>query len=335
MSVELLHPTDLHRAIAAYRQALPLLSALQNELGISPQPSATSAASMANNMVFTQLREMWRWVERLIWRAVILSAKTADVLDDITVKSRGNFTPTTPTASSTASDVTPTQTPIPNDTKNSLWTWLGHYTALSAFWPPLFRAKHRSTVCAIHLRAFIIHLGDAVPQSHASSNGSSSLTTSASSTPVPSPAHQAQKAREVRNYQADREVILSQAIAVVGTYRAILSASTRFPRAGEKNVKVEEFVELCVLLWEAGWIHGARDGKQNAYPIAEDLGTSWVIDVRPSPVPRLSDRGSPIFNIKTDPTLGPNTDFQLIYHLATSHAASLSLLPTVYLFHEI
>jgi hypothetical protein len=48
-------------------------------------------------------------------------------------------------------------------------------------------------------------------------------------------------------------------------YRDILNASTRFPRAGERNVRVEELTDLCVAVWEAG---GSKSGD-----------AAWVMDV--------------------------------------------------------
>jgi hypothetical protein len=54
--------------------------------------------------------------------------------------------------------------------------------------------------------------------------------------------------------------------SVVQEYRAILTVSTHFPRAGEKNVKVENFVDLCVAVWEASGEVGDH--------------ANWVIDVR-------------------------------------------------------
>ena len=54
----------------------------------------------------------------------------------------------------------------------------------------------------------------------------------------------------------------------------MLNVSTMFPRAGERNVLVEEFIDLCVATWEAS---GA---------VGEHVG--WVLDVR------FSVRGSSI-----------------------------------------
>ncbi|KIY66738.1 hypothetical protein CYLTODRAFT_423141 [Cylindrobasidium torrendii FP15055 ss-10] len=37
---------------------------------------------------------------------------------------------------------------------------------------------------------------------------------------------------------------------IVSEYRAILDVTTSFPRAGQRNTRVEEFVEMCVAVWE-------------------------------------------------------------------------------------
>jgi hypothetical protein len=62
---------------------------------------------------------------------------------------------------------------------------------------------------------------------------------------------------------------LHSARAVIQEYRAILSVCTRFPRARERNVKVEDFVDLCIAVWEASGAMGGYAG--------------WVIDVSPLP----------------------------------------------------
>jgi len=51
----------------------------------------------------------------------------------------------------------------------------------------------------------------------------------------------------------------------VTDYRLVLTATTEFPRAGQRNTKVEEFVDISVAAWE---VNGAS-GDQ----------TSWVLDV--------------------------------------------------------
>jgi len=54
-------------------------------------------------------------------------------------------------------------------------------------------------------------------------------------------------------------------------YRDILNASTRFPRAGERNDKVEELTDLCVAVWEAG---GSKSGDA---PWVLDVGTLQIV----------------------------------------------------------
>ena len=46
----------------------------------------------------------------------------------------------------------------------------------------------------------------------------------------------------------------------------MLNVSTKFPRAGERNVLVEELADLCVATWEASGAVGEHAG--------------WVLDVR-------------------------------------------------------
>ncbi|KAF5319427.1 hypothetical protein D9619_008793 [Psilocybe cf. subviscida] len=251
MSTELLYPSEPLRAISIYGQALPLLAALRNELRVSAKPLPSTSST--SNAVFSQLRELWRWVERLMWRAVVLNAKVADAFNS-PVSDSGTSTPTLASSQTDPS-------------KNTLWAWLDLYGALGTTWPPLFRAKHRSTVYNIHLRAFIIRLGGAAPKrSSAVPNGSSF------STPTLSAGSQTAASDPL-----DRETALTLALSTVNAYKAVLGASTRFPRAGEKNIKVEEFVELCVVLWEAGWVYG--DDSKGKKQREEGLGTRWVIDV--------------------------------------------------------
>ncbi|KAF9478780.1 TPR-like protein [Pholiota conissans] len=268
MSLELLHPSDPYKAIVSYRQALPLLTILQVELGLTSNASAPNAGKTpyraAAQDLFNQTRELWRWVETLLWRAVILSAKTSDVFV-ITDAATQESVPAPPIESRTSS--TSTVTPATSTTlNNSLWTWLSHYSACGSFWPPSFRAKHRSTVSVIHLRAFILRFGGPRSPPTPVSSGTTSRRSSMSS------AAEAQKQKSWR----------TEALAVVKAYREVLTASTRFPRAGDRNFKVEEFVEICVALWEAGWVvkygKGVRS-KSGWENVGEDLGTSWVIDI--------------------------------------------------------
>jgi len=258
MSFELQHPTDPHMALNAYSQALPLFAALRAEF--SPK---TLPRSHTEYPLFSQLREMWRWVDRLLWRAVILSAKTCDILIDEHHTSKNT---------------------VSSETENSLWVWFGHYTTCSSFWPPTFRTAHRSTVYALHLRALVLRFGvlasppsDGIapvyaPYTKKSVSQSSSAPTSA---PPSRPATASSSTPPNSNFESNSFPLLhrptrsnwtSVARSIAQDYRAILSASTRFPRAGERNIRVEEFVELCVKVWEASGAIGEQAG--------------WVIDVR-------------------------------------------------------
>ncbi|PBK98454.1 hypothetical protein ARMGADRAFT_960093 [Armillaria gallica] len=194
MSYETLFPENSTRALASYSAAIPLLTIVESEITSAVAPTATGKLDFAS---FTRSRELWRWVERLIWRAVILSSRTSNVHQ--------------------------------NDA--SLWTWLDHYSSCSAYWPSNFRTAHRSAISVLYLRALIIRYGhdpSIIPR-------------------------------------AKPPVWLHTARSIVQEYRAILSVSTKFPKAGERNTKVEEFVDLCVGIWEAS-------GAVGEY-------TGWVLDV--------------------------------------------------------
>lgn len=85
---------------------------------------------------FTQLRELWRWVERLLWRAICLSSLTCNIH-----ASQDN-----------------------DNEEDCLWMWLDKYTVVSASWPPTFRTEHRSTISrstksSIYLRALVLRHG--------------------------------------------------------------------------------------------------------------------------------------------------------------------------------
>ena len=119
-----------------------------------------------------------------------------------------------------------------DDLSKSLWQMFEQYHTCSAHWPPSFRSEQRSTIAVLYLRALIVR---------------------ARAAPTPKPG-------------ADRtHRWISTARSVVQEYRAILTASTAFPKAGERNVKVEDLVDLSVAAWEA-------DGAVGEY-------AGWVIDV--------------------------------------------------------
>lgn len=206
MAHEQLSRDDPQIALLAYQEGIPLLRTIESDIASIYGGASTSVAGKFEFTSFTQFRELWRWVERLIWRGVILSARTNDIHDP--------------------------------SSQNSIWTWFEHYTTCSSYWPPTFRTQHRSTISVLYLRALILR---------GRSSPSPVIVTSASREDVKPPAW------------------LHTARSVVHEYRAILTVSTHFPRAGERNTKVEDFVDLCVAVWEASGAVGDHAG--------------WVIDV--------------------------------------------------------
>ncbi|KAJ7577917.1 hypothetical protein C8J56DRAFT_969997 [Mycena floridula] len=195
---------DPNVALRSYSAAFPLLKLAETEIGtiVSPMPSGKIDFTS-----YTRFRELWRWVERLLWRAIVLASQTFDIHHD----HRDAECPES----------------------DSLWTWLTHYSACSAYWPSNFRTAHRSTISVLYLRALVLRY--ALPPA----NPTTELV-------KPPP-------------------WLHTARSIIQDYRAILSVCTRFPKAGERNVKVEDFVDLCVAIWEAS-------GAVGAY-------TGWVLDV--------------------------------------------------------
>ena len=225
MSHERLNPSEIKTALKAYGNALPLFSYLQSEF---TQKSIPKSSGILDFTVFYQLRELWRWVERLLWRAVVLSSRT-------------------------------TLISVEGEPEPQLWRWLDYYATCSSYWPATFRTDHRSTVYSLHIRALVLKNGVMCASPlHLSkaSRPALSVLTPASTTPITQ--SDLDSAGSITHW-------IHSARSVVQEYRAILTASTKFPHAGERNVKVEEFVDLCVAIWEA---HGAS-GEQ----------AGWVIDV--------------------------------------------------------
>ncbi|KAJ6516759.1 hypothetical protein C8R47DRAFT_1088233 [Mycena vitilis] len=197
MANEKLFPSEPDKALAVYCTALPLLSMTETELVSNTTPIGTSGK--LNFASFTRFRELWRWVESIIWRAVVVGARICDINRE--------------------------------DTHNVLWSWLAHYSACSAYWPSNFRTTHRCTISTLYIRALVLRHSSPLPPADIGK-------------PPP---------------------WLHTARSVIQEYRAILSVCTRFPRAGQRNVKVEDFVDLCVAVWEASGGVGDYAG--------------WVIDV--------------------------------------------------------
>lgn len=242
MSWERLNSQEPHRALAVYLTAVPLINAILPEI----QCSVNAAAAQVNNLssgTFTRFRELWRWTERTLRRAIILTAQT----NDPTTEDNQTF---------------------------SFWVLQGLYRACSTHWPPTFRPELRSTVAAVHLRAFVLR---------------ARLLSS-----------------DALREKAPRWI--STARSVLQELRALLSVCTQFPRAGQHNVRVEDFVDLCVAVWEA-------DGAVGEY-------AGWAIDVSISP--QSSRRNRRMINIMTTvPVVGDAPHFQLAPHLPTYVPATI------------
>ena len=86
------------KALGIYSSALPLLAITESELVSASTP--ISSSGKLNFTSFTRFRELWRWVESIIWRAVSLGSRICDISRE--------------------------------DTHNTLWTWLTHYSTCSS-----------------------------------------------------------------------------------------------------------------------------------------------------------------------------------------------------------
>ncbi|GBE85832.1 predicted protein [Sparassis crispa] len=208
MSYEVISPDDPQTAFNAYLTASSLIGYVASEVPASvPQKApATPSAGMMSPNTFSRYRELWRWVERLLRRAIILGSYLCDVRQ---TEQEGGV----------------------------LWKLFDHYHTCSGHWPPTFRPELRSTIAVLHLRAFVLRYGRLTSPDYSE------------------PASGSDK----------RHRWISAARSVIQEYRAILSISTQFPRARQRNVRVEDLVDLCVAIWEA-------DGAVGEY-------AGWVIDV--------------------------------------------------------
>ncbi|KAF8907603.1 hypothetical protein CPB84DRAFT_1768330 [Gymnopilus junonius] len=264
MSQELLHPTDLRIALKEYNAALPLFPILRSEFAPKILPINSSSTGNTEFTLFVQLRELWRWVEKLLWRAIVLSAKVCDIFNDDDQSVAAAPSVSNPEAI------------------ESIWVWFAHYTSCSALWPALFRTRHRSTISVLYLRALVLRFGILaslpapgtapvyLPPKKSTSNTASASTTRPSTAlshlvPNTTSAPPSTSPTGFQPQAPTQSTWMGIARSVVQDHRAILNASTSFPRAGERNVQVEDFVELCIKVWEAG---GA---------VGEQVG--WVIDI--------------------------------------------------------
>lgn len=223
---------------------------------------------------FAKFRELWRWVERIIRRSVILLAKAWDLSSE-----KALFPAPDATGESAQSSISHPSIP-------SLWTWLEHYSAFSPFWPPRFRAKHRSTVCVIYLRALVLKYGSS-PLPPPTSSQTPYTSERDPITPTQPHAHLHQPSttstsshpdtmlRTPASTQPPHSLLLDSQILgrpnpishphliprqLIVEYRDILDATHVFPHAGARNWMVEEFVDLCVGVWEVLGEGGTRKG---------------------------------------------------------------------------
>lgn len=51
---------------------------------------------------------------------------------------------------------------------------------------------------------------------------------------------------------------ITEARTLLEEYRPVLAASTHFPRAGERNVKVEEYADGVMAVWERSGARGSE-----------------------------------------------------------------------------
>ena len=180
-------PSNSHKdALDAYERGAALLASFH----IPKSPPSRSGK--VTYETFNRYRELWRWSERLLWRAIIIASHH-----------------------------------LPADATLHLFRI---YVAHSEHWPATFRSARRITVCSLYLRALVIL--------------------------APKQSNQVYESKSVWS---------SEARSLINDFRTVLSSVTYFPRSGERNVAVEEFVNYCVAIWEAAGSVGEQ--------------APWVIDV--------------------------------------------------------
>lgn len=171
-------PTE---ALASYEFALSLLEEL------SVPPASTTAP--ASDPSFIKYRELWRWIERLLWRVSVLASKHSSI--------------------------------------HTALTYLRKYNSFTLYYPAFFRAGHRGVLTMLHLKALF----------NTTCEGKPKLSW------------------------------VTESRTLIETYRVVLAVCTNFPKAGDRNRKVEEYCDGLVAVWE-------RIG-------ADGMDSRWVIDVSP------------------------------------------------------
>jgi hypothetical protein len=106
-------------------------------------------------------------------------------------------------------------------------TSLRQYNSFTLYYPALFRTGHRGIVTMLHLTALLNTIGEGKPKLS----------------------------------------WVTEARTLVEEYRVVLAVCTSFPKAGERNRKVEGYCDGLVAVWE-------RSG-------ADGMDSRWAIDVSP------------------------------------------------------
>src|SRR6266404_8232125 len=215
MSLEKLTPADTSMILSVYliaTQALPTIeSNISRSFPQNPQHPSSSGPGHIDTPSFFRYRELWRWTERLLRRAIISASRICS---------------------------------LNSPQEATLWMLFSQYRTCSVHWPPTFRSEHRSSVTELFIRTLVLR---------------------ARLPGRPPPSFYVHFRPGAPDVQATATMVARRAIQ---DYRDILNAGTHFPRAGERNVKVEELTDLCVAVWEAGG--------------SKSRDAAWVMDVRRS-----------------------------------------------------
>ncbi|KAG8760065.1 hypothetical protein FRC14_004164 [Serendipita sp. 396] len=159
-------------ALNVYYAALPLLQNLRMARSTPIQDPQQVDPS------FLKYRELWRWSERLLWRASCLASRFSPIDRAMTV--------------------------------------FRAYATQAQTFPPTFRPNHRGVVTNLHLHALLLSF----PGSLVVIPGQTRLSW------------------------------ITEARTLLGEYRMVLAKCTAFPRAGERNILVEEYCDGVMAVWE-------------------------------------------------------------------------------------
>src|SRR6267378_2359374 len=83
MSLEKIKPADTFTILSVYlsgTKALPTIeSSISRSLPANSLPAQSSGTGHINNPPFTRYRELWRWVECLLRRAILAASRTCSL----------------------------------------------------------------------------------------------------------------------------------------------------------------------------------------------------------------------------------------------------------------